>query len=474
MLSNLIHTRNYFLGSILIKALGFISIPFFTNYLTVAEFGMMSVYTAIVSFMSTFLSLGVLGAFKRYYFEEKNDYGSFLYSNIIMLIGLDIIIVSILFYYNSGISNLLDIPQKVFGFTLIASILTIIVKIYLDLLQVQEDSLKQVVFNFIKTLSALLLSISFVLLLSDDKYMGRVYGDLAGFSIIALYSIIKLSKLVKKKFKIEYLKYSLLFGLPVLPSMFSSFGLAFADRLMINKMTSTEDAGLYSFAYSVAMIVQATVIAISNSWQPLFYKKNNEKKHNDLNKTFVLNTKIVYLFSFIVIIFSYELIYILANKEYMNTQTLIIYIVVGFNFFYLYTMYGQYTSYLKKTFFNSVFILIAVSINVYLNYVFIPIYGYEVSAIVTTISYIVLFLLFYMNAKYFLKIKVLKISYIIKITIYYILILFTFIFINNSDITYLIFLPIKFFLLAILTYSLYKDAINKNNIKKYILNRDNW
>jgi O-antigen/teichoic acid export membrane protein len=71
MVKNLHHTKNYLFGSIGIKALGFISVPFFTNYLSVEEFGMMSLYVAILSFLSTLLSLGVLGSFKRYYFKSS-------------------------------------------------------------------------------------------------------------------------------------------------------------------------------------------------------------------------------------------------------------------------------------------------------------------------------------------------------------------------------------------------------------------
>lgn len=98
MIVNFQHTRNYLFGSIGIKALGFISIPFFTNFLNVEEFGMMSLYIVILSFLSTLLSLGVLGSFKRYYYEKNNDFGAFLYSNFIMLVVLDGLLMIIFFY----------------------------------------------------------------------------------------------------------------------------------------------------------------------------------------------------------------------------------------------------------------------------------------------------------------------------------------------------------------------------------------
>ncbi len=108
----------------------------------------------------------------------------------------------------------------------------------LDFLQIREHSKRNVVLEFIKTLATLVAAIAFVLILTDNKFMGKVYGDLLVCILFATYSLYYLSKILQIKFKFEYMKYSLLFGLPVLPSMFSSFGLAFADRLMIKDAPS--------------------------------------------------------------------------------------------------------------------------------------------------------------------------------------------------------------------------------------------
>ncbi len=121
MIKNLQHTKNYFIGSISISALGFISVPFFTNFLSVEEFGMMSLYVSILSFLSTLLSLGVLGSFKRYYFEENNNFGAFLYSNLIMLFILDSILMIVYFYYINELSVFLNIPQVVLSYAIFIS-----------------------------------------------------------------------------------------------------------------------------------------------------------------------------------------------------------------------------------------------------------------------------------------------------------------------------------------------------------------
>jgi O-antigen/teichoic acid export membrane protein len=460
MIKNLHHTKNYLIGSIGIKALGFISVPFFTNFLTVEEFGMMSLYVSILSFLSTLLSLGVLGSFKRYYFEENNNFGAFLYSNLIMLLILDSILMLVYFYYIMELSAFLNIPQVVLGYAIFISFLTLIIKVQLDFLQIREHSKKNVVLEFIKTLVSLIASIGFVLILTDNKFMGKVYGDLLVCLLFASYSLYYLSKTLQIKFKFEYLKYSLQFGLPVLPSMFSSFGLAFADRLMINNYTTTEDVGLYSFAFTVAMLTQVVILAISKSWQPLFYKAMSEENVDILNKTFLQNTKLVLSASLFIILFSYEFIMLLANENYLTANHVIVYLVLGFNFFFLYTIYGHYVSYSKKTYLDAVMTSIAVSINVGLNYIFIPKYGYEASAITTIISYFVLFLLFYFNAKYVLKADMIGLSNSLKLHVLYVLFVSTFVIFGfYVDMNYLQNLLVKGLIYFIFIYLLFQNFI---------------
>ena len=454
-MSNIQHTKNYLIGSIATKALGFISIPFFTHYLSVKEYGIMSLYTTILSFLTTTLGLGVLGSFKRYYFEKDNDFGAFLFSNLIFLFFYIFLITSIYFYFLQDISTYLNIPISVMQYAIFVAILLLIIRIKLDFLQIREKSKKNVLFEFIQTALSIVFSVGFILILSNDKYMGKIYGDLIALGLLAIYSIYKLSKIIQFKFYTKYIKYALTFGLPVLPSMYASFGLAFADRLMINSMTNTSDVGLYSFGFTIAMLVQVVVLSIGKSWQPLFYKSLAKKDYKILDNTFLLNAKIVFTFSLMIIFFIHELIYILATKAYLESENIILYLVFGFNFFFLYSIYGQYTSYAKKTYWDSIITLSSVVINIGLNYWLIPIYGFVVSAITTIISYMWMFGSFYIVSKYILKFRVINISLVYKVIVYYLIFIAIFLLFKVENISYIWMLIIKLFLMVIFIFILF-------------------
>jgi len=452
-MSNIKHTLNYLIGNVSIKALGFISIPFFTHYLSVAEFGMMSLYSTVLAFLSTLLGLGVLGSFKRYYFEKNGDFGAFLFSNLLFLGLFFILFLFPYFYFLEDISILLEIPQDILRYTLFIAFLSLLVKIKLDFLQVQEYSKKNVILEFIQAIILLILVIFFMLHLDENRFFGKIYGDILGYGVLAIYSMYRLIKVMKFRVDFKYIKYSLLFGLPVLPSMFSSFGLSFADRLMINKFTNTEDVGLYSFAFMIAMLIQVVVGAVGKSWQPLFYKAMNDKNYILLDNIFKTNSKIVFGTSLFLVLFSYEFIYILATPEYLNSLNVVLFLIVGFNFFFLYTAYGQYVSYSKKTYIDSIITITSVLLNIGLNYIFIPKYGYIASAITTIISYAFMFIMFYVNARFFLKYRVINIFIVSKIILSYIFLLILFYFIQTFLYNYLMILFVKVVLLS--SYFLY-------------------
>ncbi len=469
-MSNITHTKNYLIGSIATKALGFISIPFFTHYLSVDAYGVMSLYTTVVSFLTTLLGLGILGSFKRYYFEQDNNFGAFLFSNFLFLMISSLVIGSIYFYFLPDISKYLKIPIDVLKYAIYVAFLALIIRAKLDFLQIREISKKNAVFEFVQTFLSIGMAIMFILLLTSNKYMGKIYGDIVVYTILALYSIYKLLDITDFKFDIKYVKYALLFGLPVLPSMFASFGLAFADRLMINSMTNSADVALYSFAFTIAMLVQVVISSMGKSWQPLFYKSLATKDYKTLDETFLFNAKIVFIASLIIIFFIHEFIYILATNSYQESENIIIYLVFGFDFFFLYTIYGQYNSYAKKTYWDSMVTLSSVAINIGLNYWLIPIYGFVASAITTIISYIWMFGSFYIISKYVLKFRVVDITIVYRVIGYYIIVILLFLLLKTQNIGYIWMLLLKISMSFGFIYLMFQKNIIKYLRDKAVIN----
>ena len=103
--------------------------------------------------------------------------------------------------------------------------------------------------------------------------MGRIYSQLVITFIFSILLIAYLIKRSKFNFEKKHLIYSLKYGIPLIPHALSGFILAQFDRIIINNLCGNYQAGLYSFAYNIGMIMNVIVLAMNKSWVPIFYKK---------------------------------------------------------------------------------------------------------------------------------------------------------------------------------------------------------
>ena len=65
-------TSVYVIGDVFTKGMGFISIIFFTHFLSQRDMGAFGYINIIIGFVTTFLMLGLDNAYARYFFEFKN------------------------------------------------------------------------------------------------------------------------------------------------------------------------------------------------------------------------------------------------------------------------------------------------------------------------------------------------------------------------------------------------------------------
>ncbi|MDZ7672401.1 MAG: oligosaccharide flippase family protein [Halanaerobiales bacterium] len=87
------------------------------------------------------------------------------------------------------------------------------------------------------------------------------------FIPIYLYIIFKN---IKFKFNYFMLKESLLFSLPLIPSLLSAWVINLSDRIFIERFFSMSDVGIYSLGYKLGGIVLIISAAFQKAYSPLF------------------------------------------------------------------------------------------------------------------------------------------------------------------------------------------------------------
>jgi len=285
--------------------------------------------------------------------------------------------------------------------------------------------------SIIKFILFSVVSIAWMFMLKDKRYLGSVYTTLI---INALFGLIiaifvYLRPVLNIKYNFNHLKYGLAFGLPLVPHALSGVLLSYFDRIIINQLNGPKDAGLYSFAYNIGMVMYIVVMSFNKSWNPYFYKNMNEKKFTLIQVEALKYIKYIYFIAVLLVFFSAEIVKVMANPKYYDSISIIPIIVCSYVLVYLYALYVNFAFYKKKTYLISINTLAAAIINIVLNYIFIPKFGYRIAAYTTFVSYIVLLMLHYINTRVVLKYNVIamrsllakSVVYIIAIAIYYLL-----------------------------------------------------
>lgn len=446
------HAKNYMSATFFTKALGFISVPIFTRLLTPDEYGILAIFTSIISISTILLGLNFHGAVNRYYHEKDKKFGEYISSNILFLFFFNIVSFYFINLFKKEISILINIDVDVFIIAIIVAIFNIPVRMFLSYLQTSKQSDKYSLLSVSKSVLILVISIVWVYLLSEQRFFGKIYGNLVVSLIIFIISIIYFIKLGKPKFKFKYVKYSLLYGIPLIPHALSGFILSYFDRIAINQITGSLDTGLYSFAYNVGMIMNVVVMAMNKAWVPMFYdnlKKDNYKKINNMAKKYA---KYIFFAAITLILFSRELVMILADEKYYSALDLVPIIILSYVFVFLYTIFANYSFYRKRTGLISFATFLAGFTNIGLNYWLIPMFGYIAAAYTTLFSYMLLFIFHYINAKFVIKEKVIELKNVLYNFIKMISIVILYLAIINIITNYYIILVIKLMILIGTTY----------------------
>lgn len=442
------NSKNYLIAEFFNKGIVFITIPFFTRFLIPEEYGLLAIFTSVVSIFTILNGLNLHGAVTRRYYEEDNNFKSFLGSNLLFATVINITILIVGYILKDQIASFFRISGNLFYIGLIVSSLGFFILLELSCLRASQQSKKYAKLSIIRNLLMIIVAMVGVFFLKKDKYMGKVYAQLLSSTIVFIFVYFKLIKKSEYKFNIEHLKYALSFSIPLIPHALSGFILAQFDRIIINQLSGSYETGLYSFAYNIGMIMNVFVISMNRAWSPILFNNLKRNEYDNIEKLGGNYIKITFLISFLLILFSREIVMVMADEKYYKALEIVPLIIMGYVAVFLYTLFSGYTFYRKKTGLISIFTFIAGGTNILLNYIFIPLYGYIAAAWTTLFSYFLLFVLHYINSKFILKENVISISKIlIHLTI---LLVFIFVYMQLNIENNVILIGVKLLILFIL------------------------
>ncbi len=411
----------FMLGSYIQYAISFLVTPIFSRLLTTGEFGLVTTYNSWQEMVGPVATLSLYaGFFNVGMVDYEDDRDSFTTS----MMGLSFIstgIAMFLFFVASILfPSVIGLPVCLI-ILLAVHFITFSPARYWMARERFEYRYKKL---FLVTMSIAVLApaggLLCVYLSKGNLGVARLFGTNAIHVILGIVFIFVLLGRNKGLYDKERWKIALKFSIPLIPHYLAMHILAASDRVMINSMTGSSNAGIYGMAYTAATVVTAAWTAINGSLTPYALKKIKERDFKPLARTSMICIIGFSAICLIVCIIAPEVIMVLGGDKYTESIKLLPPLLAAVVFMELYNLFSLVEFYHKKTKLVMVATVAAAGINLILNYVCINFFGYRAAAYTTLICYILYCLFHYLNMRHVEKERIYDAKVLVIFSVVYV------------------------------------------------------
>lgn len=386
----------YTIGNYMIKGLTFFSIPIFSRLLTPSDYGIYNTYIAYEGILCMCVGL-TLNTCQKY---AKNKYGNlydeFVSSCTVLVLLSAMIWLVLINVFDKQIEKYTEFSRIVVNLLILHCTGSALLSIFNVYLSLSYSYKRYLILAGINTLLNIFLSVVLITTVFDNqRALGRIAGTAIPILLLAVYICYYFwnrcrPPLERKRIQ-PYWRFALAYSVPLIPHGISQVLLSQFDRLMIKNVCGAAQAGIYSFGYNLYTIVAVTTSSLDNVWSPWFFEKAKEGKVELIRKRATQYAILVGTFVSVIILISPELVALLGTEAYSEAKHCVVPILVGGYFSYLYTLPVQVQYYRGKTKIIAAMTAAAAVLNILLNALFIPLFGYVAAAYTTAIAYALYF-----------------------------------------------------------------------------------
>lgn len=378
----------YIFSSLFTKGLSILLLPVYTRYLSPADFGMLNILNSIGQFLPIIISLYIDSAFGRYFHEDKVDHQRLrkLFSTTYWFVAVygGFVVVISLISAPLWVGSIAQIPFSYLFLTFIPALLMQLGQLGTVYLRQSLDSRRSTLLEVGTALLSIAITLP-LLILMDMGVMAKLVGSMvAAIFLLVYYGKYFYSKnLLGFEWDFQVLRRSLVYSLPLLPSVAGGWISGMSDRLILAKYANVEAVGIYSLAASLATILYVLQDAVTQVTGPVSMSGLIHDRQATLDKIARLSLALwaTMLFAdFALVLFAQEIIAVLATKAYAGAAVLIGICAFAYVISPQYRLFMDILSYHKKMWIVTTAGLLSALVSVVLNIAFIPQFGYFATA----------------------------------------------------------------------------------------------
>jgi O-antigen/teichoic acid export membrane protein len=392
-------SSHYFVGQAAILAAGFLSFPILTRIFSVSDYGLMSLVTTTLFIAVAVVKFGIPNSIVRFYAESKaadklRPFFATLFlgvSAFAVLAGVSFILVIQVckgLFHDANLADLLSITALLIVMGCLSDVL-------MSFLRAEQRTKLYNAFAIFRRYATLVAGIAFALYFVKGV-KGYFLGQLLAATVILIVLLLVFKdrlSLRKEYVSREMFTSSLKFGFPLVWAEFGHLLLNYVDRYLIQFYLGATALGMYTAGYNLATHITEVLISPLNYAMTPIYMSILVKKGEKETKDFFTKIFTYFLMVLLPVIFGSiavgrDLILILASKKYLESYTILSYVLVGQSVYACTIILNNGLFIKNKTYIYNNIMILTFIINVILNMVLIPYSGITGAAQATLLSYI--------------------------------------------------------------------------------------
>ena len=385
----------YGLGSVVSKIVPIIMLPIVTRLMPNTEYyGLNDMSSVVVSFGSALAVMGMYDAMFRMFFDRDDK--TFKKEICSSALAFTLTTSSVLFF-------LLILFKKFFSAIFFGNSQyeQLIILTALSILIGSTNSIvgaptrmqnKRIIYLIINILSPILsYSISIPLLLRGNYVIALPLASVVSAFIIEIaFGIINREWFHLKKINIKYIKQMIKIGLPLLPNFLIYWIFNSSDRLMIGKMLDNSQVGIYGIGARIGQMSQIIYTAFAGGWQYFAFSTMRDKDQVKMTSNIYEYLGVIAFSATIIVTSVIKLVFgIFFEGEYIKGSIVAPYLFLAPLLLMLYQTASNQLLIIKKTWPQTIVLLLGAIVNLIFNYFLIPILGIEGAAIGTLMGYVI-------------------------------------------------------------------------------------
>ncbi len=380
------------------RFLTFMLTPFYTNFLSVEEVGDVGNFFSLIAFMNVIYSVGMDTAYFRFYSQTDQTQSrtafTFAYLTILIASLLATIILLIVSHQIAPVLTQLPNNNTIVQLAILIPFTDTLMVVPYAYLRMTRQVWKFSVIRFILILIAVGLNILFVVILRYGivgVFVAQLVANCMGLIILLPIIFLQFGGRFDSKLFRDMLK----FGLPTVPATFSGIVLQVVDRPILKYLTDATQVGIYMVNYRLAIPMMLFVAMYDYAWRPFYlshYESSDAKQlFSRILTYFFIASAVVFLCVGFFMDFVVRLPFFggkFIEPSYWQGMDIIPIVMLGYIFNGFYINFTAGINIQKVTKYLPLSIGIGAIVNVFINFISIPILGYRGAAWATLLAYL--------------------------------------------------------------------------------------